>query len=342
MSIACGYLTVCLPLSVVATTPRIVHINTTDFEASKSTKSGFQTKRHFFDTSKLFQAGTTQVWKWIEKTRTWVTSLATFGSSLAKKTLPTDVKSSIWKPKYAFWNSAFKSLKQKTRVYDLANAGPNKRFTVLTDAGPVLVHNCVLGLGYQMGAAKLQMTLAKGALGGPPVYFELNKCYEIVNAYRRRNHKIRDGWTKCQSIIEDMALGRTGSYKCLNWEKETIWLPNGMRLHYPDLKAGVNRETGYVEYSYAIKEGRSKIYGGLLCENLVQALARIIVFTQMLQINRRYRVVMSTHDEVVALPPSKDAQRCFDYMMKCMTTPPAWCADIPLNAEGGWARNYSK
>lgn len=193
-----------------------------------------------------------------------------------------------------------------------------------------------------MGAAKLQMTLAKGALGGPPVYFELNKCYEIVNAYRRRNHKIRDGWTKCQSIIEDMALGRTGSYKCLNWEKETIWLPNGMRLHYPDLKAGVNRETGYVEYSYAIKEGRSKIYGGLLCENLVQALARIIVFTQMLQINRRYRVVMSTHDEVVALPPSKDAQRCFDYMMKCMTTPPAWCADIPLNAEGGWARNYSK
>lgn len=201
---------------------------------------------------------------------------------------------------------------------------------------------CVLGLGYQMGAAKLQMTLAKGALGGPPVYFELNKCYEIVNAYRRRNHKIRDGWTKCQSIIEDMALGRTGSYKCLNWEKETIWLPNGMRLHYPDLKAGVNRETGYIEYSYAIKEGRSKIYGGLLCENLVQALARIIVFTQMLQINRRYRVVMSTHDEVVALPPSKDAQRCFDYMMKCMTTPPAWCADIPLNAEGGWARNYSK
>lgn len=201
---------------------------------------------------------------------------------------------------------------------------------------------CVLGLGYQMGAAKLQMTLAKGALGGPPVYFELNKCYEIVNAYRRRNHKIRDGWTKCQNIIEDMALGRTGAYKCLSWEKETIWLPNGMRLHYPDLRAEVDPRTEFIQFSYANKDGRTKIYGGLLCENIVQALARIIVFTQMLAINERYRVVMSTHDEVVAMPRSRDAQKCFDYMMKCMTTPPAWCQDIPLNAEGGWARNYSK
>lgn len=233
-------------------------------------------------------------------------------------------------------------LRQKTRVYDLANAGPNKRFAVLTDDGPVIVHNCVLGLGYQMGAPKLQMTLAKGALGGPPIYFDLNKCYEIVNAYRRRNHKIRDGWTKCQNIIEDMALGRTGAYKCLSWEKETIWLPNGMRLHYPDLRAEVDPRTEFIQFSYANKDGRTKIYGGLLCENIVQALARIIVFTQMLAINERYRVVMSTHDEVVAMPRSRDAQKCFDYMMKCMTTPPAWCQDIPLNAEGGWARNYSK
>ncbi len=29
-------------------------------------------------------------------------------------------------------------------------------------------------------------------------------------------------------------------------------------------------------------------------------------------------------------------------MMKCMTTPLAWCPDIPLAAEGGTADNYSK
>ena len=201
---------------------------------------------------------------------------------------------------------------------------------------------CVLGLGFQMGAPKFQMTLAKGALGGPPVFFELDECYRIVNTYRQRNHKIRDGWGICTRIIEDMAAGRTGSHSCINWEKETIWLPNGMSLKYPDLKSAINRETGYVEYSYQSGDMRSKIYGGLLCENIVQALARIIVATQMLAISRRYRVVMTTHDEVVALPRTREAEKCFDYMMKCMTTAPAWCADIPLAAEGGWAQNYSK
>lgn len=328
-----------LPPSLAVATHATSNTNTMVCAGSLCTRNGKAIGLHFFDTYKHFLAGITHRWKWTASTPIEATNRATFVLSHAVKTFVTNGASKIWK---LLFDNSEKRTDVCVSVYDLANAGPRKRFIVWTDRGFVLVHNCVLGLGYQMGAPKLQMTLAKGALGGPPVYFELNKCYEIVNAYRRRNHKIRDGWTKCQSIIEDMALGRTGSYKCLNWEKETIWLPNGMRLHYPDLKAGVNRETGYVEYSYAIKEGRSKIYGGLLCENLVQALARIIVFTQMLQINRRYRVVMSTHDEVVALPPSKDAQRCFDYMMKCMTTPPAWCADIPLNAEGGWARNYSK
>lgn len=218
------------------------------------------------------------------------------------------------------------------------NAGPRKRFT----ASNVLVLNCVLGLGFQMAKAKLQMILAKGALGGPPVFFELDECGRIVDTYRRRNYKIREGWSICTRIIEDMATGRTGAHKCIAWEKETVWLPNGMALKYPELRSGVNKENGYIEYSYRSGNSRSKIYGGLLCENLVQALARIIVATQMLAISQRYRVVMTTHDEVVALPKTAAAPRCFDFMMKCMTTAPAWCSDIPLNAEGGWAPNYSK
>jgi hypothetical protein len=30
------------------------------------------------------------------------------------------------------------------------------------------------------------------------------------------------------------------------------------------------------------------------------------------------------------------------FMIQTMRTAPAWCADIPLNAEGGYAENYSK
>ena len=204
-----------------------------------------------------------------------------------------------------------------------------------------LVFNCVLGLGFQMGAPKFQMTLAKGALGGPPVYFELSECHRIVNTYRNRNYKIRDGWGICTGIIEDMAEGREGSYKCLNWEKGVLWLPNGMSLKYPDLRKRTG-DKGWDEWTYQSGDMRSKIYGGLLCENIVQALARIIVASQMLAIDRKYRVVMTTHDEAVALPKTREAQKCFDYMTLCFRTAPAWCPDIPLNSEGGYASNYSK
>lgn len=200
---------------------------------------------------------------------------------------------------------------------------------------------CVLGLGYQMGAPKFQMTLAKGALGGPPVHFPLEKCQFIVQTYRRKNFRIAQGWEKCKEIIEDMAAGIEGSWKCLHWEANRIWLPNGMSLKYPDLRKAKG-EKGWDEWSYQSGDMRKKIYGGLLCENLIQALARIIVMEQMLMIDKKYPVVMTTHDETVTHPKKNQAAKCFDYMLKCMSTPLDWCKDIPLSCEGGWADNYSK
>ena len=205
---------------------------------------------------------------------------------------------------------------------------------------------CVLGLGYQMGPAKLQMTLAKGALGGPPVFFSLDQCKHIINTYRRRNYKITQGWEVCKGIIEDMAEGRSGSHKVIHWGGDGegngyIVLPNGMTLKYPDLRKAKG-DKGWDEWTYQSGLMRKKIYGGLLCENLVQALARIIVGTQMLWIDKKYRAVMTTHDEVVAHAKKAQAEKCYQHMMKCMSTPLPWCMDIPLNCEGGWDVNYSK
>lgn len=202
---------------------------------------------------------------------------------------------------------------------------------------------CVLGLGYQMGAPKFQLTLAKGALGGPPVYFSIEECHRIVNLYRRQNYKIAEGWKTCAKWIEHMANPDALPlyYKCLEIGHEYIRLPNGLTLKYPELKKATG-EKGWDEWSYRSGDIRKKIYGGLLCENLVQALARIIVAEQMLMIDKKYPVVMTTHDECVTHPKTKDAQKCYEFMHKCMTTPLPWCPDIPLAAEGGTAENYSK
>ncbi len=51
---------------------------------------------------------------------------------------------------------------------------------------------------------------------------------------------------------------------------------------------------------------------------------------------------MTTHDEVAALAKIREADKCVAFMLKTMRTPLPWCADIPLNAEGGHDVNYSK
>lgn len=334
-SIALACLTACQRQLAAAVTRTMPRINTMGDEAFQCVLAGVPTEQSSYATFKPYLGGMCLNLSSTESTTTSGTPQEMSGSYLSPVTSEINDASKTS-------NNEFVISKQTTQTYDLANAGPNHRFTVLSEDGPVIVHNCVLGLGFQMGAPKLQMTLAKGALGGPPVFFTSDECKSIVNKYRRKNFEIEKGWKKCNEIIEDMADGRTGSWKCISWEKGKLWLPNGMSLKYPDLKKGRNDETGYDEWSYQSGDIRKKIYGGLLCENIVQALARIIVGWQMLQISRKERVVMTTHDEVVAMAKAAKAAACFAFMTKCMSTAPAWCSDLPLNCEGGTDVNYSK
>lgn len=230
-------------------------------------------------------------------------------------------------------------LRQKTHVYDLLNCGPRARFTVLTAGGPILMHNCILGLGYQMGAAKLQDTFAKGMMG-PKVDFTLDECRHFVNTYRSANYMIAALWQKMDHILRAASVGQEGTYKCLSWGKDYIRLPNGMFLHYPALTVSENDQIEYYN-----KYGISYIYGGLATENCVQALARIIVAEQMLDIidaDSDYNVMTMTHDEIVVICPDEKADACLDDMLRIMRTPPTWAPDLPLDAEGGYAQDYSK
>jgi DNA polymerase I-like protein with 3'-5' exonuclease and polymerase domains len=84
----------------------------------------------------------------------------------------------------------------------------------------------------------------------------------------------------------------------------------------------------------------------------VQALARIVLSDQMLVIaghlavqqrndpKRTYKVITSTHDEVVCCVPEDYAGECLEMMKQAMATAPVWCADLPLKSSGGYARSY--
>lgn len=198
---------------------------------------------------------------------------------------------------------------------------------------------CILGLGFGMGPPKFKATLAAGALGGPRVFIDIPKATEIVYGYRGMYPSIPELWKFNNNILWamtniDMAPIK---YKCLEYNFENIELPNGMSLYYPMLGEDMRGDL-----FYHTQEGGSKIYGGLATENIVQALARIAVTEQLQIINRRWRVVLFTYDEIVALAPDNEADECLEFMLKTMATSPTWAPDVPLKAEGGHETFYSK
>ena len=82
--------------------------------------------------------------------------------------------------------------------------------------------------------------------------------------------------------------------------------------------------------------------GPFIVHNCIQALARIIVMDQSIEINRYLPVVMSVHDEAVTLAAADDARDATEYMLEEMRKPPVWGADIPLNSEGGHNKSYGR
>ena len=54
------------------------------------------------------------------------------------------------------------------------------------------------------------------------------------------------------------------------------------------------------------------------------------------------RIVLQVHDELVGIAPQTDPEQTINKMYDIMRTPPAWAPTLPLDAEGGYADNYSK
>ena len=230
--------------------------------------------------------------------------------------------------------------KKKSVVYDILSVGPRNRFLALTSKGPVVVHNCVLALGYGMGEQRLKDTLETGAMG-PAITLPDIEYLRAKNTYRFEYRHIAAMWKKAQGFLHRMVLTPDNTvgfeYKCLQFGKDWVRLPNGMFLRYPELSSG---EDGM---SYRTLDGHARIYGGLFVENLVQALARVIIADQMLAIHRAgYRIVTMTHDEIVVVCPAEQAEQCKADMTRIMSTPPEWAPTLPLSVKCEYDTCYSK
>jgi DNA polymerase len=53
-------------------------------------------------------------------------------------------------------------------------------------------------------------------------------------------------------------------------------------------------------------------------------------------------VVLTVHDEIIALSSDKNADKTLKEIMTIMTTAPTWCSELPLDAEGAYSKIYDK
>lgn len=163
----------------------------------------------------------------------------------------------------------------------------------------------------------------------------------FVRLYRSTNSRIAQLWRTMESLLERMSRpDGEAVFGPLRVEHERVWFPNGTFLRYDKL-----RRTGDGYRYWGYKDGRmqwTKIYGGLFTENVVQKIARDIVLGEQALIVRAagYRLVTTTHDELVCSVPEGRGAECLAFMLKTMKTAPAWCQGLPLNASGGVARSY--
>jgi len=191
-----------------------------------------------------------------------------------------------------------------------------------------------LGLGYNMGWRKFRV---QSALKG--IFLTEEEAYRAVAAYRNLHPSLQAMWSKLSMMLSAMY-----QEKChvelgpITLVHEGILLPNGMRLDYSGLTP---TEDG--DWYYGLNGVRKKIYGGAMLENIIQALARIIIGNHLLAIEAAgIKTVSSTHDEVLALVRESEADEAVKTVTTIMSTPPSWAPELPLAVDIGYAKEYSK
>jgi DNA polymerase I-like protein with 3'-5' exonuclease and polymerase domains len=202
----------------------------------------------------------------------------------------------------------------------------------------------ILGCGYGMGAKKFGAQLKTFN-----VEIEEAEATRIIQVYRETYDWIPTLWSKAGKALDAMlanqttTLGREGILVVEG--AKGIRLPNGLYVKYPNLRK-LRNEQGKDEYVYDTKKGKAvipnRIYGGKVIENVCQALARIIIGEQMLQVAKKYKVVMTVHDAIACVIPEQEAEAGQEYVEMCMKMRPKWAQDLPLSCESGIGKSYGE
>lgn len=172
----------------------------------------------------------------------------------------------------------------------------------------------------------------------------------LINDWRNANPHIVKLWTEvgntAMKAIKEKTIVSLGKLVFM-YERGILFirLPSGRRLSYIKPRIGTNRFGGdsitYMGVGASKKWERLETFGGKLVENIVQAIARDLLASAMMNVaNAGYNIVFHVHDEIIAEAP--DCQGSVDEMCMLMSINPDWADGIPLSADGYECEYYRK
>ena len=222
-------------------------------------------------------------------------------------------------------------VKMASRIYGVAEED-------ITSEQRFVGKTTILGAGYGMGAVRFREQLKNFGTD-----IAEGEARRVINIYREANGDIYNLWKAAQNTLvylvsgDALPFGRN-NLLTVNLDKTALELPSGLLLRYEDLK-GVEGEMG-IEYTYQTRRGRTRIYGGKVVENVCQALARCIIGYQMIEVARRYKVVLTVHDSIVCCVPDGEVAEAQSYVESCMRKVPDWAVGLPIDCESGVGKSY--
>lgn len=210
----------------------------------------------------------------------------------------------------------------------------------------------VLSLGYGCGderffimvetSARLFAIPIDGSLG---VLFDQALATKTVQTYRKDYSKIAQSWDILgQHVREIWSENGEARFGPCTITRGCIEGPGGLKMQYANPRWERRKmPNGSWAEGYWFDYGRftHKMYGGMMLENIIQFLARIILMNIALRLfGQGYRFAQQAHDELGFVVPDEKVDEFKKLVYREFTTPPTWAADLPLDAEVGSGPSY--
>lgn len=204
--------------------------------------------------------------------------------------------------------------------------------------------------------------LACGFAGGVGAFTSMGRIYNVilpehesqkmVRGWRRANPWAEPYWSKLERAYyaamrrpgEEFSAGRVTYF----YDRQHLWyaLPSGRVLCYPFARFDEAGDITYAKASWkpaadAKEWPRARLWRGLACENITQAVANDLLRHSLLRLEEEgFDVVLHVHDEIVL--ETADPETASAALVRIMTTPPDWAYGLPLNAEVATMVRYGK